>query len=320
MPFMIGPHRVLADAEVQGPAVRVRALERVADRQEAVGAVHGGVVAAGQVGRAAPELGQHVGERAQHLRRWRTGSPAPWRPPRTSGGAAPSRPRACGCAAGRAAPGPAGGPAPRRRSAAATRRAPGGRGRRPAGRARARRPGPRSAVSGSKPSASLVSRDLVGAERRAVRLAGVLQVRRREADDRAHRDERRALGLLLRRAQGGVQRVHVLAVVDPLDVPAVGLVAGRHVLAERGVGVALDGDVVVVVEDDQAAELLVAGQRAGLAGDTLLRRRRRSRRTRSCGRTGSARARRRGPAGRARGGPPWPCRRRSRRPGRAGRW
>ena len=49
---------------------------------------------------------------------------------------------------------------------------------------------------------------------------------------------------------------------EVLDVPAVGLVAGADVLAEGELGVALDRDVVVVVEDDQAAEAEVAGERA----------------------------------------------------------
>ena len=55
-------------------------------------------------------------------------------------------------------------------------------------------------------------RDLVGAERRAVRLAGVLLVRRRPADDRAQRDERRPVGLRLGRLERGLQRGHVLDV------------------------------------------------------------------------------------------------------------
>ena len=53
-------------------------------------------------------------------------------------------------------------------------------------------------------------------------------------------------------------------------LPAVGGVAGRDVLVEGDVGVVLDRDVVVVVEDDQVAQLLGAGQGAGLGGDTLL--------------------------------------------------
>ena len=53
-------------------------------------------------------------------------------------------------------------------------------------------------------------------------------------------------------------------------MPAVGLVAREDVLAERDGGVVLDRDVVVVVEQDQVAELLVAGERGRLAGHALL--------------------------------------------------
>jgi hypothetical protein len=44
-------------------------------------------------------------------------------------------------------------------------------------------------------------------------------------------------------------------------MPPVGAVAGRGVLAQRDVGVVLDGDLVVVVEHDEVAELLGACQR-----------------------------------------------------------
>jgi hypothetical protein len=53
-------------------------------------------------------------------------------------------------------------------------------------------------------------------------------------------------------------------------VPAVSLVALADVLGERDVGAALDGDLVVVVDQDQVAELLGAGDRGGLAADALL--------------------------------------------------
>ena len=54
-----------------------------------------------------------------------------------------------------------------------------------------------------------------------------------------------------------------------LHVPAVGLEARADVLGEGEVGGAVDGDVVVVVEDDELAELQVAGERGGLAADAL---------------------------------------------------
>jgi len=63
---------------------------------------------------------------------------------------------------------------------------------------------------------------------------------------------------------GVKNRIHVLDVPVPaapahaLDMPAIGGVAGGNVLAEGDVGVVLDGNVVLVIEDDQAAQLLMA--------------------------------------------------------------
>ena len=53
-------------------------------------------------------------------------------------------------------------------------------------------------------------------------------------------------------------------------MPAVGLIALQHVLGEGHGGVAVDGDVVVVVEGNQLAQAQVAGQGSGLAAHTLL--------------------------------------------------
>ena len=53
----------------------------------------------------------------------------------------------------------------------------------------------------------------------------------------------------------------VLAALDVLHVPAVRLIAGGGVLAQRDVGVVLDRDLVVVVEHDEVAQLLHGGQR-----------------------------------------------------------
>ena len=57
---------------------------------------------------------------------------------------------------------------------------------------------------------------------------------------------------------------------EVLHVPAVRLVAGGDVLGEGDRGVALDRDVVVVPERDQAAEAEVTGERGGLGRDALL--------------------------------------------------
>ena len=95
-------------------------------------------------------------------------------------------------------------------------------------------------------------------------------VRRPVADQRRHLDHRRlvrdGLGVLDRLAD----RVEVgVAVGDVLRVPAERVEARRDVLGERDVGVAVDRDLVVVVEDDELAEAPVAGERGGLGRDAL---------------------------------------------------
>ena len=69
-------------------------------------------------------------------------------------------------------------------------------------------------------------------------------------------------------ASSSVVELDVLAEV--LHVPAVGLVALAHVLAEGHLRLARELDLVVVVEDDEPAEPEVPGQRAGLRGHALL--------------------------------------------------
>ena len=60
-------HGVLADTEVDRSAVRVRARQRVARREERRRLVDRGVVRAGEVGGAAPQLGDDLAERLEHL-------------------------------------------------------------------------------------------------------------------------------------------------------------------------------------------------------------------------------------------------------------
>ena len=111
--------------------------------------------------------------------------------------------------------------------------------------------------------------DLVGPERRAVRLLAVLLVRAAVADVGPDRDEARAIV-----GQGGLDRRldgdEVVAVPDPLGVPAVGIEALRDVLRERHRRRPVELDAVVVVEDDELAETQVAGQAGRLGGDPLL--------------------------------------------------
>ena len=111
--------------------------------------------------------------------------------------------------------------------------------------------------------------DLLGAQGRAVRSSGVHCGRRTVGDHAAHADEG-GLVLLLLRALHGVQDAVDVLTSDLQDLPAVGLIAGGDVLGEGDGGVVLDGDTVIVPEDDEVAQLLGTCQGAGLGGDALL--------------------------------------------------
>ena len=107
------------------------------------------------------------------------------------------------------------------------------------------------------------------AEWGAVGLGRVLLVRAAVRDVRAHDDQRRPV----RDAPGGGERriecAEVVAVRHALHVPAVALEPLRRVVREREIGLAVDGDAVVVVDPDQTAELQMAGERAGLVRHAL---------------------------------------------------
>ena len=116
----------------------------------------------------------------------------------------------------------------------------------------------------------LQPREVDQPERRAVHARGALLVGA-VADGRAHLDHGGlgALGL------GGLDRLLQprqvrVAVLHLEHLPAVRLVPLAHVLGERELGAAVDGDVVVVVEHDERAEAEVARERGGLARDPLL--------------------------------------------------
>ena len=96
-------HAVLADAEVQRPAVRVARphLGLAVGGEEGRLALHRGEVGLGQVGRAAPQLRQHRRERGQHLARGLAGGRCPSGRPGTPA-ARPSTPAGRVCVAIRA--------------------------------------------------------------------------------------------------------------------------------------------------------------------------------------------------------------------------
>ncbi len=101
--------------------------------------------------------------------------------------------------------------------------------------------------------------------------------RGRPCDERVDLDEVRAVGDLLGLLEDLGQAFDVFLVgavgldeADLVGVPAVGLVALEHVLGERDLGLAFDLDVVGVEDDEQVAELLIAGERGSLGGDAFL--------------------------------------------------
>ncbi len=87
-------------------------------------------------------------------------------------------------------------------------------------------------------------------------------------DGGAGANQGRALAIVLRCLDGSADSLRILA-IDGLDVPAEGLEAGGDVFAERDVGAGGEGDVVLVVEVDNLAELEVAGNGGGFEGDAF---------------------------------------------------
>ena len=90
--------------------------------------------------------------------------------------------------------------------------------------------------------------DLLLVQRLSMGSAGVLIVGRTVGDMAIDNDQRRAVRRVLEGAQGALQHLQVVDVADARDVPAVADEAGGDVLAEGSIGVAFDGDLVVVVE------------------------------------------------------------------------
>src|SRR5438552_3727856 len=91
------------------------------------------------------------------------------------------------------------------------------------------------------PAPSTVSRVFV--ERLAVRGVRVLLVRRTPGDVAVDDDQRRPIVSRLRRLQRALEHLEIVCVADAGHVPAVGDEAGRDVLGERPLGMALDRDL-----------------------------------------------------------------------------
>ena len=96
---------------------------------------------------------------------------------------------------------------------------------------------------------------------------GVLLVGAAEADVGAYGDQGGSGCLLSGRFVGRVEGLEVVAVLDRLDMPAVGFVALADIFGEGQGRRAIDRDAVVVVGDDQFAQSEVTRERRGLGSD-----------------------------------------------------
>ena len=131
--------------------------------------------------------------------------------------------------------------------------------------------GTQKVSSGGRPRSSLVGRISAAPEGVPVGLGGVGEVGRGPADVAAQDDQRRPVLHGHGPAQGRLEGVGVVGhLADVVDVPAVGGEPLGHVVGVGELGRAVDRDVVVVVDVDQAAQAEVAGQRGRLVGDALL--------------------------------------------------
>src|SRR4030095_15123293 len=96
--------------------------------------------------------------------------------------------------------------------------------------------------------------DLLLAQRFAVRRARVLLVRRTVGDVAVHDDESWSIARASQRRECTLEHLQVVGVADARDFPAVTDEACGHVIAERQRRIALDGDVVVVVDPTEVIE------------------------------------------------------------------
>ena len=109
--------------------------------------------------------------------------------------------------------------------------------------------------------------DFLRAQRFSMRRARILLVRGAVGDVAVDDDESRSIGRLLERPERALEHLQVVGIAHARHVPAVAEKPRRHVVAVRQRRVALDRDVIVVVDPAQVAELEVPGERGGLAGD-----------------------------------------------------
>ena len=102
--------------------------------------------------------------------------------------------------------------------------------------------------------------DLFLAQRLAVRSMRILLVGRAVGDMAIHDDQGRPVGRAYEGGKCPFEHIQIIGVADTQDIPAVADKARRHVLAERQVGSAFDGDFIVVVHPAKIGQLQMSGQ------------------------------------------------------------
>ena len=76
-----------------------------------------------------------------------------------------------------------------------------------------------------------------------------------------------SIGRVLERPERALEHLQIVGIADTRDVPAVADEPRGDVIAVSQRRVALDGDVIVVVDPAQVGQLEMTGERRGLAGD-----------------------------------------------------
>ncbi len=108
--------------------------------------------------------------------------------------------------------------------------------------------------------------DFIRTQRRAMNFFGAGGMRRAFADNGATADKRRPLaqcGELLGFDDGRIHCVYIVAVYIAHDVPAIAFEARRGIVAKPVFDAPVDGNAIVVVEDDKFGQLERTRKRAG---------------------------------------------------------
>src|ERR1700722_1323302 len=98
---------------------------------------------------------------------------------------------------------------------------------------------------------------------------GVHLVGAAKADMGPDPDKGRAARLCLRVMDSVADGGGIIAVRQCLDVPAVGFKSSSHIFGVGNVCVAFDGNMVVIVEEDEVAKCKISGNRGGFGADAF---------------------------------------------------